>query len=228
VDFEGVQARESDAGLGNGGLGRLATCFLDSLATLNLPGFGYGIHYEYGLFRQEIQDGNQVEKPDYWIPSAGSLEIERPEESCVVLLYGRVEYAEDLAGNYNPIWLDWEEIIGVPYDTPIAGYGGDTVNLFEALCRPLLLRLRYRHLQRRRYIRAVEQKIYSENISKILYPSDSMETGRELRLIQEYFLVACSLRYIVRRYMREHSGFDKFPQKVAIQLNDTRPALAVA
>ena len=229
VNFEEVQAKESDAGLGNGGLGRLAACFLDSLATLNLPGFGYGIHYEYGLFRQEIQDGSQVEKPDYWIPSASSLEIERPEEACVVLLYGRVEYAENLDGNYNPIWLDWEEIVGVPYDIPIAGYGADTVNYLRLYAaRPSASGFDIGIFNEGDYIRAVEQKIYSENISKILYPSDSVETGRELRLIQEYFLVACSLRDITRRYLKEHPNFDQFPQKVAIQLNDTHPALAVA
>ncbi len=228
VDFEEIQAKENDAGLGNGGLGRLAACFLDSLATLNLPGFGYGIHYEYGLFRQEIQDGNQVEKPDYWIPSAGSLEIKRPEETCVVLLYGRVEYAEDLEGNYNPIWLDWEEIIGVPHDIPVAGFGGDTVNYLRLYAASPSSGFDIGIFNEGDYIRAVERKIYSENISKILYPSDSMETGRELRLIQEYFLVACSLRDIVRRYLREHGDFEQFPHKVAIQLNDTHPALAVA
>jgi starch phosphorylase len=229
VNFEEVKAKEMDAGLGNGGLGRLAACFLDSLATLNLPGFGYGIHYEYGLFRQEIQDGNQVEKPDNWISSAGSLEIERPEEACVVLLYGRVEYAEDLDGNYNPIWLDWEEIVGVPYDIPIAGYGADTVNYLRLYAaRPSASGFDIGIFNEGDYIRAVEQKIHSENISKILYPSDSMETGRELRLIQEYFLVACSLRDIIRRYLKEYGSFEQFPQKVAIQLNDTHPALAVA
>ena len=113
VDFEEIQAKENDAALGNGGLGRLAACFLDSLATLGLPGFGYGIHYEYGLFRQEIDNGYQREKPDNWMPSRFP-EIERAEEACVVPLYGRIEYAEDLGGNYNPMWLDWEVIIGVP------------------------------------------------------------------------------------------------------------------
>jgi glycogen phosphorylase len=228
IDFEEIQEKEMDAGLGNGGLGRLAACFLDSLATLGLPGFGYGIHYEYGLFRQEIQDGSQVEKPDYWMPSAGSLEIERPDDACVVLLYGRVEYAEDLEGNYNPIWLDWEEIIGVPHDIPVAGYGGDTVNYLRLYAARPSSGFDIGIFNEGDYIRAVRRKIYSETISKILYPSDSMETGRELRLIQEYFLVACSLRDIVRRYLREHSGFEQFPQKVAIQLNDTHPALAVA
>ncbi|MFZ5453604.1 MAG: glycogen/starch/alpha-glucan phosphorylase [Thermodesulfobacteriota bacterium] len=228
IDFEEIQAEESDAGLGNGGLGRLAACFLDSLATLGLPGFGYGIHYEYGLFKQEIQDGSQVEKPDYWIPSAGSLQIERPDEACMVLLYGRVEPAENLAGNYNPIWLDWEEIIGVPYDIPIAGFGGDTVNYLRLYAARPSSGFDIGIFNEGDYIRAVERKIYSENVSKILYPSDSVDTGRELRLIQEYFLVACSLRDIVRRFCRRHSSFDQFSHQVAIQLNDTHPALAVA
>ena len=228
VDLGEIEAEESDAGLGNGGLGRLAACFLDSLATLGLPGFGYGIHYEYGLFKQEVQDGCQVEKPEYWIPSAGSLQIERPDEACLVLLYGRVEWIEDLEGNYNPIWLDWEEIIGIPYDIPIVGYGGNTVNYLRLYAARPSSGFDIGIFNEGDYLRAVERKIYSENISKILYPSDNIETGRELRLIQEYFLVACSLRDIVRRYGKQHQGFDQFPQKVAIQLNDTHPALAVA
>ena len=228
VDLAEIEDQESDAGLGNGGLGRLAACFLDSLATLDLPGFGYGINYEYGLFRQEIQDGYQVEKPDYWRHKAGPWQIERSDEACVVLLNGRVEYAEDLKGNFNPIWLDWEEIIGLPYDIPIVGYGGETVNYLRLYAAHPSSGFDIGIFNEGDYIRAVEQKIHSETISKILYPSDVGDSGKELRLIQEYFLVACALRDIMRRYLKGHQGMEQFPDRVAIHLNDTHPALAVA
>lgn len=227
VDFGEIEEQESDAGLGNGGLGRLAACFLDSLATLDLPGFGYGINYEYGLFRQEIQDGYQVEKPDYWLLKAGPWQIARPDEACVVLLNGRVEYAEDLEGNFNPMWLDWDEIIGVPHDIPIVGFEGKTVNYLRLYAARPSSGFDIDIFNEGDYIRAVEQKIHSETISKILYPSDVGDSGKELRLIQEYFLVACALRDIMRRYDKSHQSMEQFPERVAIHLNDTHPALAV-
>ncbi len=228
VDLRETEDQESDAGLGNGGLGRLAACFLDSLATLGLPGFGYGINYEYGLFRQEIQDGYQVEQPDYWLPKAGPWQIARPDEACVVLLNGRVEYAEDLEGNFNPIWLDWDEIIGVPHDIPIVGFAGKTVNYLRLYSARPSSAFDIDIFNEGDYIRAVEEKIHSETISKILYPSDIGDSGKELRLIQEYFLVACALRDIIRRYRKSHRSMEQFPDRVAIHLNDTHPALAVA
>ncbi len=228
VDLRETEDQESDAGLGNGGLGRLAACFLDSLATLDLPGFGYGINYEYGLFRQEIQDGYQVEKPDYWQLKAGPWQIARPDEACVVVINGRVEYAEDLEGNFNPIWMDWDEIIGVPHDIPIVGFDGKTVNYLRLYSARPSSAFDIDIFNEGDYIRAVEQKIHSETISKILYPSDIGDSGKELRLIQEYFLVACALRDIIRRYRKNHKGMEQFPDHVAIHLNDTHPALAVA
>jgi len=163
-----------------------------SLATLGLPGFGYGIHYEYGLFRQEIDNGYQRERPENWLSEAGLIAIERDDESCIIPVYGHIEHERDLEGNYNPMWMGWQMIIGVPLDIPIVGYGGQTVNylrLFEA--RPSS-EFDIQILNEGDYFRAMEQKISSENISKILYPSDLIEPGRELRLLQEYFLVACA------------------------------------
>jgi starch phosphorylase len=228
LELDQILEQENDAALGNGGLGRLAACFLDSLATLGLPGFGYGIHYEYGLFRQEIDNGYQREKPDNWLSAAGLIGIERDDEAYIVPVYGHIEHEKDLEGNYNPMWMDWKMIIGVPHDIPIVGYGGQTVNylrLFEA--RPST-EFDIQIFNEGDYFRAMEQKINSETISKILYPSDLMEPGRELRLLQEYFMVACALKDIVRRFLQAHRNLRDFGDKVAIQLNDTHPALAVA
>jgi starch phosphorylase len=227
IDLEEVREQETDAALGNGGLGRLAACFLDSLATLDYPGFGYGIHYEYGLFRQEINNGYQKEKPDHWLSKAGPFQIERTEESCIIPLYGRIEHGLDLDGNYNPMWIDWRVIIGVPHDIPIVGYGAKTVNYLRLYAAKPSSDFDIQIFNAGDYFRAVEQKIKSETVSKILYPSDTFDTGKELRLVQEYFLVACSLRDIIRRYLTTHQGFDGFPDKVNIQMNDTHPALAV-
>ena len=228
VNLEEVLDSEPDAALGNGGLGRLAACFLDSLATLGMPGYGYGINYEYGLFTQEIDDGHQREKPDNWLAHGTPWEIERPNEACMVPVYGWVEHGIDRHGHYNPMWLGWQIIVGVPYDMPIVGYGGQTLNFLRLYSARSSQEFDMQIFNEGDYSRAVEQKIASETISKILYPSDSAATGRELRLIQEYFLVACAVRDIVQRYLRTHQIFDKFPSKVAIQLNDTHPALAVA
>ncbi|MDY6990151.1 MAG: glycogen/starch/alpha-glucan phosphorylase [Thermodesulfobacteriota bacterium] len=228
VDLEEVSAKEYDAALGNGGLGRLAACFLDSLATLGMPGFGYGINYEYGLFRQEIANGHQREKPDNWLAKRTPWQIERPEEACIIPVYGRIEHGQDRDGNYNPMWLEWKILIGVPYDMPVVGYGGRTVNYLRLYAARSSDEFDMEIFNGGDYLKAVEQKMASETISKVLYPSDSMEAGRELRLIQEYFFVACALRDITRRYLVKHDTFDLFPEKVAVQLNDTHPALAVA
>jgi len=228
VDLEEVQEIETDAALGNGGLGRLAACFLDSLASQDLPGYGYGINYEFGLFKQQIVNGYQREKPDYWSGISSPWLIERPERACLVPLYGRVEHAADKRGNYNPMWLDWQLLVGVPHDMPVVGYGGRTVNFLRLFSARTSEEFDIQIFNDGDYFRAVEQKIQSEAVSKLLYPSDSVTSGKELRLIQEYFLVACALRDIMGRYLRVHQDLDTFPHKVAIQLNDTHPALAVA
>ena len=228
LDLDSLREYECDAALGNGGLGRLAACFLDSLASLDMPGFGYGINYEYGLFKQEINNGYQREKPDNWLAERSPWEIERPDEACTIPVYGRIDHALDRSGNYNPMWLDWKVIIGVPVDIPIVGYGGKTVNYLRLYSAHSSSDFDIQIFNEGDYFRALEQKIASEKISKILYPADTFETGRELRLIQEYFLVACALRDIMRRYEANHSDMEAFPEKVAIQLNDTHPALTVA
>jgi len=228
VDLDEVEESEADAALGNGGLGRLAACFLDSLATMGLPGYGYGINYEFGLFRQEIDNGYQKEKPDNWLADGTPWEIERPSEACLVPVYGRIEHAVDRTGEYNPMWMDWRVLLGVPRDVPIAGYGGRTVNFLRLYTARASREFDMRIFNEGDYLKAVEQKMASETVSKVLYPPDSVGIGQELRLIQEYFLVACAIRDIVRRYLDHHDSFETFPSRVAIQLNDTHPALAVA
>jgi starch phosphorylase len=226
--LEDVIGQEPDAALGNGGLGRLAACFLDSMATLDLPGYGYGINYEYGLFRQEIDRGAQHERPDNWLSSGTPWQIHRPSETVLVPVYGRVEDAQDRSGNYNPTWLEWKLLVGCPHDMPVVGYGGRTVNYLRLFAARSANELDMEFFNTGDYVKAVEREILSETVTKVLYPSDNIPAGRELRLIQEYFLVACGLRDIIRRYLRDHTGFEQFPDRVAIQLNDTHPALSVA
>jgi glycogen phosphorylase len=228
LDPRDIEESERDAALGNGGLGRLAACFLESLATLDMPGYGYGINYEYGLFRQEIDNGYQTEKPDNWLESGTPWEIERLDDACVIPVYGRIEHAVDRRGNYNPMWMDWKVLIGVPRDMPIVGYGGRTVNILRLYAARSSRDFDMQIFNEGDYIRAVEQKMASETVSRVLYPSDSVAAGQELRLVQEYFLVACAIRDIVKGYGKTHDSFREFPSKVAIQLNDTHPTLAVA
>jgi glycogen phosphorylase len=228
VDLTMVEESERDAALGNGGLGRLAACFLDSLATLDMPGYGYGIHYEYGLFQQEINNGYQQEIPDNWLASGTPWELERIDEACLIPVYGRIEHALDRDGQYNPMWMDWKILIGVPHDLPIVGYGGRTVNYLRLYAARASSEFDMQIFNAGDYLKAVEQKIASETITKVLYPSDTVESGQELRLVQEYFLVACAIRDIVKKYLRTHTTFEAFSSQVAIQLNDTHPAVAVA
>jgi glycogen phosphorylase len=228
VKLEDVLEVEPDAGLGNGGLGRLAACFLESLATMGMPGFGYGIDYEYGMFRQEIVGGFQREKPDQWKLEGTPFYIERPQDFCTVPMYGRLQSSRDSHGNRRQSWVDSRIVVGVPNDMPVAGYGGDTVNFLRLFTAHASEDFDIEIFNRGDYIRAVEQKIASENISRVLYPSDSVLSGKELRLNQEYFLVACALRDLLRNYMSTHAGFDDLPAKVAIQMNDTHPSLCVA
>jgi starch phosphorylase len=228
ANLDEVEASEEDPALGNGGLGRLASCFLDSLASLGMPGYGYGIHYEYGLFKQEIDNGYQREKPDNWLAQGAPWEIHRPDQSCLVPVYGRIEHGVDRKGKYNPMWMDWKVLIGIPCDMLIAGYGGHTVNRLRLYTARSSRDFDMQIFNDGDYFKAVEQKIASETISKVLYPADSAVAGRELRLVQEYFLVACAIRDIVRSFQQNHDGFREFSARVAIQLNDTHPSLAVA
>ena len=228
VDLEELRTAEPDAALENGGLGRLAACFLDSLATLDMPGYGYGLNYEFGLFRQRIDNGHQQEMPDHWLRNGTPWQIKRPEAACIVPVYGQIEHGIDLQGNYNPMWLGWKVLIGVPYDMPVVGYGGRTVNVLRLYAARSSDEFDMEIFNSGDYLKAVEEKMTSETISKVLSPSDAMDAGREFRLLQEYFLVACAVRDIVRRYLQQHGAFDQFADKVAIQLNDTHPALTVA
>jgi len=228
LDLQELLEAEPDAALGNGGLGRLAACFLDSLATLGMPAYGYGINYEYGLFRQEIENGNQREKPDHWLSEESPWTVRHADRALIVPLYGHVVEGRDRRGEYNPMWLDWKIVIGIPHDILICGYGGQTVNMLRLYSARSSDEFDMRIFNQGDYISAVQQKISTETVSKVLYPSDAVRAGKELRLIQEYFLVACAVRDITRRFQRLHTDIRQFPNKVAIQLNDTHPALTIA
>jgi len=227
-NMDDLLEHEHDPALGNGGLGRLAACFLDSLASLDMPGYGYGILYEYGLFQQTFTNGYQREKPDHWMAHNSPWLVPRLDQSCIVPIYGHVEHGLDFDGGYNPMWLDWQVLIGVPYDFPIVGYGGKTVNYLRLFAAYSSNDFDMDIFNEGDYIRAVQQKIQSETVSKVLYPTDEKLEGKELRLIQEYFLVACSIRDIVRQHKKRYDTMDNFADKVALQLNDTHPALTVA
>ena len=227
ADLEELQSLEPDAALGNGGLGRLAACFLDSLATLGYPGFGYGINYEFGLFRQSFVNGFQYERPDHWLDHGSPWIIERRDEAVEIPVYGSISHSNE-GGVYTPRWVDYKVILGVPHDMPIVGYGGRTVNVLRLFSARASAEFDVGIFNSGDYIKAVQDKISSETISKVLYPSDVVAAGRELRLMQEYFLVACSVRDIVKRYKQTHDSFEQFSSRVAIQMNDTHPALTVA
>lgn len=228
IELSEIANTEPDAALGNGGLGRLAACFLDSMATLGVPGFGYGINYEYGLFRQQIRRGYQVEMPDHWRMEDSPWQVEMSRDALYIPVYGRVEDGVDRDGNYNPMWMEWRILVGVPYDMPVIGYGAKTVNYLRLYTARASDEFDIQIFNQGDYIRAVEQKIESEKVSKVLYPSDAIATGRELRLLQEYFLVACSLRDIMDRFRRDFDDIRLLSEKVAIQLNDTHPSLVIA
>jgi starch phosphorylase len=227
IDLADLIEREPDAGLGNGGLGRLAACLLESMATLGLPGSGYGIRYEFGIFEQAIRNGSQVERADEWLRFGNPWEIARPEYTVPVQFGGRTEYIQE-EGGYRVVWRGAEKVVGVPYDTPIAGYGNNTVNTLRLWAAKAGEEFDFSLFNAGDYVRAVQSKNDSEVISKVLYPNDNFEAGRELRLRQEYFFVACSIHDIVYRYKKTHVDFSKFADKVAIQLNDTHPAIAIA
>jgi starch phosphorylase len=228
LDLQILFDEEPDAALGNGGLGRLAACFLDSLATLGMPGYAYGINYEFGLFRQEIRDGYQVERPDSWRREISPWLVPRHEESVLIPVYGRIDHRFDRNGEYVPVWVESRLLVGVPSDLPISGFGEQTVNFVRLYAASASDEFDMQIFNAGDYVKAVEQKMVSETISKVLYPSDAMAAGRELRLLQEYFFVACAMRDIMRGFVQRGDDFSDLPAKVAIQLNDTHPALAIA
>jgi starch phosphorylase len=228
IDLDDLAAEEPDMGLGNGGLGRLAACFLDSLATLEIPAIGYGIRYEFGIFDQEIRNLAQMECPENWLRYGNPWEISHPEVIFTVHFGGRTKQYTLPDGRLKTEWVDTSDVVGIPYDIPIAGYGNTTVNTLRLWSARASNEFDLNYFQHGDYLKAVEEKNVSENISKVLYPSDEFYAGRELRLKQQYFFVSCSIKDIIRRYLVNHQSFDAFPDKVAIQLNDTHPALAVA
>jgi starch phosphorylase len=219
---------EGDPGLGNGGLGRLAACFMDSLATLELPAFGYGIRYDFGMFEQKIDKGVQVEQHDNWLHLGNAWELPRHEDAQTVRFGGRVEFHRDMDGVMRASWLDARSVIGLPYDSFIVGHRTNTVNTLRLWAARATRDFDLQFFNEGEFRKAVEEKIDTENISKVLYPNDHSDEGKKLRLKQQYFFVACSIADIVRRYKGRHETFDAFPDKVAIQLNDTHPSIAVA
>lgn len=228
VDFDQVRTIEQDAALGNGGLGRLAACILDSMATLSLPGCGYGIRYEYGIFFQSIESGAQVEHPDTWLRYGNPWEITRPEVLYPVRFGGRTIQFTDERGRLRCHWVDTDAVFAMAHDTPVPGYQSGTVNSMRLWSAKATRDFNLQQFNQGNYFKAVERKTESENLSKVLYPDDSTAVGRELRLKQQYFFVSASLQDVVQRFLETHDRFDTFPDHVAIQLNDTHPAIAIA
>ncbi|OQA77704.1 MAG: Maltodextrin phosphorylase [bacterium ADurb.Bin243] len=226
-DISVLRDMERDAGLGNGGLGRLAACFLDSMATLKIPAHGYGIRYEYGIFNQNIIDGYQVEKPDEWLISGNPWEIARPEFAMKINFFGHIETVNGPDGKSRAKWVPGEEILAWPYDVPIPGYGNNTVNTLRLWAAKASEDIDLDYFNHGSYLLAVEDKFKAENISKVLYPNDNNYEGKELRLKQQYFFVAASIQDIIRRFKAHNKDFKELPNKIAIQLNDTHPSLAI-
>jgi starch phosphorylase len=226
LDWENFRDYEVDAGLGNGGLGRLAACFLDSLATLNLPAIGYGLRYDFGIFKQRIANGYQVEQPDEWLKFGYPWEIAHPEFSFPVQFEGRVE---TLAGSNGKEWrwLDAKTVVGMPYDLPVVGFGGNTVNTLRLWSAKAAEEFDLDDFNRGEYVDAVANKVLAENLTKVLYPNDNVFEGKELRLKQQYFFVSCTLQDILRRFKSDGNAWDVFPDRVFMQLNDTHPSLVV-
>ncbi len=229
LSLDALLDAEDDAGLGNGGLGRLAACFLDSMATLDLPVYGYGLRYDYGIFRQKIRDGWQEEVPDTWLKNGYPWEIHRPDLTVPVRMGGHVEWGSSPSGEHQPGWVPARHFFGVPYDVLIPGYGTESVVVLRLWRAEAPEEFDFQIFSRGDYLRAVEQRERAAAITRVLYPPDDTEAGRELRLQQEYFLVACTVRDVINRFERHRDGdWHAFPAKVAFQLNDTHPALTIA
>lgn len=226
--LEEIASKEPDAGLGNGGLGRLAACFLDSAATLSIPLYGYGIRYEYGIFRQHIADGNQTEAPDNWLRYGNPWEVPRPDVLFPVRMYGRTEYYVDDDGRKRVRWADTQNVWAMAYDIAVPGYHNDTVNSLRLWAAKSSREFDLAQFNRGEYVAAVEDKNSSENISKVLYPSDERRAGRELRLKQQHFFTSATIQDVIRRFKKHHRAWEELPDHAAIQLNDTHPSIAIA
>ena len=227
ISYENALEHEWDAGLGNGGLGRLAACFLDSLATIQYPAYGYGIRYEYGIFLQRIQNGYQVEAPDNWLRYGNLWELPRPELLYTIRFHGKVEAAHNSDEMSAMKWIGGDEVMAMAYDYPVPGFRNDTVNTLRLWGAKSTRDFNLDYFNSGDYIRAVEDKDKTESISKVLYPNDQPIVGKELRLKQQYFFVSATLKDIIRRYKKFYHVFNQFPEKTAIQLNDTHPSIAI-
>lgn len=227
-DLVTVAEEEADMGLGNGGLGRLAACFLDSLASMDIPAVGYGIHYEFGLFRQTFVQGRQIEGADNWLANNTPWLVRRPNYRVRVPLYGRVKHSTDNRGNHRAELVETKDLLGMPWDVPIAGHAGSSVNFLRLWESKAASEFDFRAFDRGGYVEAVHERDASEIVSKVLYPNDNTESGKELRLVQQIFFVSCSLQDILRRHARLNKSWDSLSAKAAIQLNDTHPSIAVA
>ncbi|MBN1570625.1 MAG: glycogen/starch/alpha-glucan phosphorylase [Acidobacteria bacterium] len=226
-DLDELEEVEWDAGLGNGGLGRLASCYMDSIAHLRLPGYGYGIRYDYGIFHQVIENGYQKEECDNWGRSGNAWEIRRREQLMPVHFYGRSDSFIDHSGRLRFRWVDGETVLALACDILVPGRGAEYVTNMRLWAALPSRGFNFQEFSQGDYVGAVEAKVLSENISKVLYPSDEIASGRELRLKQQYFFVAATLQDIIRRYKRQNSSFANFANSVAIQLNDTHPSIAI-
>ncbi len=226
-DINKIEEYEHDAGLGNGGLGRLAACFMDSLSTLEIPGFGYGLRYEYGIFNQMIEGGYQIEKPDHWLSEGNPWELHRVEVIYPIFFGGRVENKVSPTGRIVSVWIPNESVLAVAYDYPVPGYNTTTTNNLRLWSARSSEEFNFDYFNHGDYLKAVEDKQKSENISKVLYPNDKTEQGKILRLKQQYLMVSAALQDIIHRYKRDQKTFDALPEKVAIQLNDTHPSIAI-
>ncbi|WOD41927.1 glycogen/starch/alpha-glucan phosphorylase [Nodosilinea sp. E11] len=228
LDLDELLEREAEPGLGNGGLGRLAACFMDSLTTLNLPAIGYGIRYEFGIFTQLIRQGHQVEAPDKWLSYGNPWEIARPDYRVEIKFGGHTEVYKDGDDDYQVRWVPSQTVIGIPHDVPVPGYGTENVNLLRLWKAEAGEAFDLDAFNAGDYFGAVANKMISENITKVLYPNDETRQGKELRLQQQYFFVACSLQDIIRLHLRDHASLNDLAEFAAIQLNDTHPAIGVA
>ncbi len=227
LEIEEIMDQEFDAGLGNGGLGRLAACFLDSMATMELPAVGYGILYEFGIFNQHIINGHQVEFPEQWLQHVNPWVMERAEYKARIKYYGKTLYHTDAQGRPQVSWVDTDEVVALPFDVPVPGYGNNTVNTLRLWSARAAHEFNFQYFNSGDYIGACQDKLTSENISKVLYPNDNNHSGKELRLKQQHFFTSASLQDIIRRYLSNNPDFKNFSDKVAIQLNDTHPAIAI-
>ncbi len=228
MSLEEILDAEYDPALGNGGLGRLAACYLDSMASLGIAGFGYGINYQFGLFKQKFENGYQVEQADTWKGENSPWQFVRNDRIVKIPIYGNVEVLDNPDGSKDFLWMNTKTIYGVPFDFPIVGYNSKSVNYLRLFSAKTDDELDINIFNEGGYIEAMKEKIETETISKVLYPSDAVESGKELRLKQQYFFVSCAIQDIVRRFLEKSDDFKQMPEKVVIQLNDTHPAIAIA